>query len=211
MLIESAHDVVWRSLADGSNEPSLSLIVKAARQLTLAKRAAIVLDPMNPHTAVVAAINDAGGRSSSRPIPAGLIMLNAEPQVRMVELITGDIQIGVLVLSGLAGSGQLTQSMAREVLELAGIAAIAVVMSRAQRFIDQGFGWPDECDLVSCLWSISLDLRLRQTQSPDPTSLRLIRDRVDGLITEVQLLSLGRRVSLVRLRSAVASHNQLPA
>lgn len=193
MLAASVRAEAIRSLADGTPALALSAIAQAARRITMAGRAAIVLtDPAVRQPSVVATAADAPGRPVE-PLSAERLLRIDTPGVRMVEMIAGSTTIGMLVLSDLAAWGLIASGATDTVLDLADLAATAVILDRAFRWCGYTAGriagdvvcGPDP---LKDMWWVVLNIehwQVRASMARDREALQRLHDRVDQLVDDM--------------------------
>lgn len=190
MLAASARTVAVQYVADGTPTQALSVITQVARRVTMARRAAVVLtDPTVRQPSVVAVVDDAPD-APHEPVSAEQLLWIDQPDVRMVEMITGNTTIGLLVLNGLSSWGMLASDTTGAVLDLADLAATAVIFDRVYRFCGDTAGRIegdviDDVDPLRDLWWVVLTVerwRRRPCMSRDAYALSRLCDRVDQLV-----------------------------
>lgn len=190
MLTALARAEAVRSLADDTPAQALSVIARTARQVTTARRAAIVLiDPAVRRPSIVAAYDAEPGLPPG-PASAEQLLRIDTPGVRMVEIIAGTTTIGVLVLCDLDAWGLIASSTTDVVLDLADLAATAVILDRVYRSRGDTTGRIegqiiDDPDSTIDLWWVVRNLeqwRKRAAVKGDQHALDRLSERVDYLV-----------------------------
>lgn len=190
MLTALARAEAVRSLADDTPAQALSVIARAARQVTTARRAAIVLiDPAVRRPSIVAAFDAEPGLPPGPDSAQQLLRIDT-PGVRMVEIIAGTTTIGVLVLCDLDAWGLIAATTTDVVLDLADLAATAVILDRVYRSRGDTTGRIegeiiDDPDSTIDLWWVVRNLerwRKRAAVKGDQHALDRLSERVDYLV-----------------------------